>query len=157
MLISLLSMLGGGLMRLMPKVFAFANKSKDYAHELAMLEKQAELEKTRAAMRMDEVRFTASSEQALALYDAMKAALAGQMQKTGMKVVDAMNFLVRPFTTYYFLFIYGLAKIAMFILALNSGFSGWEAILRLYDEDDRAILAGILAFWFVGRVLDKRS
>ncbi len=157
MLMSLLSMLGGGLMRLMPEVFAFANKSKDYAHELAMLEKQSELEKTRAAMKMEEVRFTAESEQALAIYDARKSALEGQMQKTGMRVVDAMNFLVRPVTTYYFLLIYGLAKLAMFCLAVNSGLSGWEAILRLYDEDDRSILAGILAFWFVGRVVEKRS
>lgn len=157
MLMSLLSMLGGGLMRLMPEVFAIANKSKDYAHELAMLEKQAELEKTRAAMKMEEVRFTSESEQALAVYDARKSALEGQMQKTGMKIVDAMNFLVRPVTTYYFLLIYGLAKLAMFILAIHSGLSGWESILRLYDEDDRSILAGILAFWFVGRVVEKRS
>lgn len=157
MLMSLLSMLGGGLMRLMPEVFSIANKSKDYAHELAMLDKQTELEKTRSAMKMEEVRFTVESEQVLALYDAKKSALEGQMQKTGMKIVDAMNFLVRPITTYYFLLIYGLAKLAMFILAINSGLTGWEAILKLYDEDDRAILAGILAFWFVGRVMEKRS
>lgn len=157
MLMSLLSMLGGGLMRLMPEVFAFANKSKDYAHELAMLEKQAELEKTRATLKMDELRLTTESEQILSLYNTRQTALAGQMQKTGFKIVDAMNFLVRPLTTYYFLLIYGFSKLAMFILATNSGLTGWEAILRLYDEDDRSILAGILAFWFVGRVLDKRS
>lgn len=157
MLLTLISMLGGGLMRLMPEVFAIANKTKDYAHELAMLDKQSELEKTRAAAKMEEIRYQGDIDHALALYSAQKSALEGQMQKTGMKMVDALNFLVRPVTTYYFLLVYGMAKLAMFVLAMQSGIGSWESILKLYDEDDRAILAGILAFWFVGRVLDKRS
>lgn len=157
MLLTLISMLGGGLMRLAPEAFAFLNKSKDYAHELAMLDKQSELEKTRASARMEEIRYQGDVEHALALYSAQKTALEGQMQKTGIQFVDVLNFLVRPITTYYFLLVYGMAKLAMFVLAMKTGLNGWESILKLYDEDDRAILAGILAFWFVGRVLDKRS
>lgn len=144
-------------MRLMPEVFAFLNKKKDNEHELAMLDKQAELEKTRVSARMDEIRYQGDVDQVLALYGTQKAALDSQMQKTGMAFVDALNFLVRPLTTYYFLILYGLAKLAMFVLATQNGIGGWESILKLYDENDRAILSGIISFWFVGRIFDKKS
>jgi hypothetical protein len=155
MLTTLLSLLGGGVMRALPELIGLWNKKTDNAHELDMLDKQFQLEQTRAAARMDEITMQGDIDQVLKLLDAQKSALEGQMQKTGIKVVDALNFLVRPLTTYYFLILYGLAKVAMFVLAMQAGISGWEAILKLYDANDRDILAGILAFWFVGRVFDK--
>ncbi|MDR1311570.1 MAG: hypothetical protein LBK01_06845 [Burkholderiaceae bacterium] len=157
MLMTLLSMIGGGLMRLAPEVFSFLNKSKDYSHELAMMDKQMALDEQRARLKTDELRITADNEQALALYDARAAALASQMQKTGIRFVDALNFLVRPLTTYYFLLIYGLAKLAVFVIAASGGVDLWQALLQLYGEDDRTILAGVISFWFVGRVLDRKS
>lgn len=157
MILTLLSMFGGGLMRLLPEVFGFLNKKTDNAHELAMLEKQFQLEQTRAAAKRDEISMQGDIDQSLALLTAQKSALEGQMQKVGIWWVDAANFMVRPVTTYYFLLLYGLAKTAMFVLAVKSGINGWDAILKLYDNEDRAILSGILAFWFVGRVFDKKK
>ena len=52
---------------------------------------------------------------------------------------------------------YGLAKLAMFMVAREGGIGGWEAILKIYDAEDRAILSGILAFWFVGRAIRERG
>lgn len=157
MLLTLLSMLGGGFMRALPEFIGLWNKKTDNAHELAMLDKQVELEKTRAGARMDEITTQGNIDETLALLDAQKTALSGQMQMTGIRAVDALNFLVRPLTTYYFLILYGLAKLAMFVLALNADIGGWEAILKIYDDTDREILSGIIAFWFVGRVFDKKK
>lgn len=156
MLISLLSMLGGGFMRLLPELLVFLNKKTDNAHELAMLDKQFELEKTRAQSRMDELHVSGDYSQALAFLDTQKEALKGQMQITGVKFIDALNFSVRPITTYYVLFLYGLAKVATFVTIQNTGMNGWDALIHIYDSEDRAILSGILAFWFVGRVFDKK-
>jgi hypothetical protein len=157
MILSLLSMLGGGLLRLMPEIFGFLNKKTDNAHELAMLDRQFELEKTRASASQAVVEYQGGVEQTLALLDAQKSALLGQMQPLGIWWADALNFLVRPLATYYVLLMYGLAKVAMFIVAREAGLTGWEAVLRIYDSEDRAILSGILAFWFVGRVFDKQK
>lgn len=154
---AVVSMLGGGLLRLMPEIFGFLNKKTDNAHELAMLDRQFELEKTRASARQAVVEYQGGVEQTLALLDAQKSALLGQMQPLGIWWADALNFLVRPLATYYVLLMYGLAKIAMFIVAREAGLTGWEAVLRIYDSEDRAILSGILAFWFVGRVFDKQK
>lgn len=155
MIISLISMFGGGLMRLLPELFAFFNKKTDNSHELAMLDKQVELEKTKSAMRQDEIRTQGEADMNVKELDALTEALKSQMQMTGNKLIDGLNFLVRPLTTYFFLLMYALAKIAMFAIAIKSGLSGWETILKIYDAEDRAILSGILSFWFVGRVFDK--
>lgn len=156
MLLTLLSMLGGGLMRLLPELISFFNKKTDNAHELAMLDRQFELEKTRAQSRMEEIQVSGDYSQALALLDTQKEALRGQMQRTGIRIVDMLNFLVRPLTTYYMLILYGVFKVALFAVTVNSGIPVFDTIVRVYDEEDRAILSGILSFWFVGRVFEKK-
>ena len=144
-------------MRALPEMIGLWNKKTDNAHELAMMDKQVELEKSRAGARLEEVTVQGDINQTLALLDAQKTALEGQMQRIGIRWVDALNFAVRPLTTYYFLLLYGLAKVAMFVLAVQSGAGGWDAILKIYDDSDRQMLSAILAFWFVGRVFDKKQ
>lgn len=157
MILSLLTMLGGGLMRLLPEFLGLLNKRTDNAHELAMLDRQLQLDQARAAAHKEEVQLAADSSQVLALLDAQRTALAGQAQMTGVWWVDALNILVRPVTTYYMLALYGLFKVALFAVALHAGGGVWQAVLQVYDQEDRALLTGILSFWFVGRVLDKKS
>jgi hypothetical protein len=157
MIISLLSMLGGGLLRLLPELFGLLSKRSDNAHELAMLERQFQLEQTRAASRQALAEFQGGVDETLALLEAQRSALQGQMQLSGIRWADALNVLVRPVATYYVLLLYGMAKLAMFMVAREGGIGGWEAILKIYDAEDRAILSGILAFWFVGRAIRERG
>jgi hypothetical protein len=156
MLMTLLSMLGGGLMRLLPEVVALFNKRTDYGHELAMLDKQVQLENVRAANNLRQTEVQGDINQALAVLQAQQSALTGQMQKVGVAWVDALNFLVRPLVTYYFLAFYGLVKAATVVVALRA-LDPWTAIIQCWGADDRAVLSGILAFWFVGRVFDKKQ
>lgn len=167
MWMTLISMLGGGLMRMLPEVVAFFNKSTDNAHELAMLDKQMQLEQARVAAQVQGQQALAASQlqlaetqgdinQAIAQLAAQQSAVAGQMQKVGIGWVDALNFAVRPLTTYYFLAFYGGMKLAMLVVALQMP-DPWHAVIGLWTDDDKAILSGILSFWFVGRVLDKKQ
>lgn len=166
MILSLISLLSGGLVRMLPELLALFNKKTDNTHELKMMALQLELQKSKSAddratmmVQGEQDRLTfgekSAAEITLAMLDAQKTALAGQMQKLGIRWVDAMNFCVRPIATYYVLAMYGLAKLAMFMIAMQQGIGGWEAILKVYDAEDRAILSGILGFWFVGRVFDS--
>lgn len=156
MLMTLLSLFGGGIMRALPELIGLWNKKTDNAHELAMLDRQFQLEQTRATARHDDIVTQGDIDQTLALLDAQKTALQGQMQKIGIKWVDALNFAVRPLTTYYFLAMYGLVKICSVIIAVQEKTDPLKAIVGCWTADDAAILAGILAFWFVGRVFDKK-
>ncbi len=156
MILTLLSMLGGGLMRLLPEVISFMNKKTDNKHELDMMDKQLELQRSKSADDRATMQVAGDIATTIALMDAQKEALKSQMQLTNVWWVDALNFLVRPLTTYYFLLLYGASKIAMFVTAIYGDVTGWEAILKIYDPEDRAILSAILSFWFVGRVIDKK-
>lgn len=156
MILSLLSMLGGGLLRMLPELIGFLNKKTDNAHELAMLDRQFQLETTRAAARVHEIEVQGNISETLALLSAQQEALKGQMQKVGVWWVDALNFLVRPLTTYYFLAFYGIVKLAMIVVAMRAA-DPWVSIIQCWSQEDGAILSGILAFWFVGRVFDKKQ
>jgi hypothetical protein len=157
MLLTLISMLGGGLMRMLPELVGFLNKKADNSHELAMLDKQIALEQTKSEMRRQEITTQGEADMNLAEMNALSEALRGQMQVTNNWFIDGLNFAVRPMTTYYLLAMYGLVKLAMYQMAVLHGVSGWEAIIKLYDEEDRAILSGVLAFWFVSRSLDRNK
>lgn len=156
MLTTLLSMLGGGLLRLLPELLGLWNKLADNQHELSMLDKQIALEQARGAEARQTMQVQGDINEVLALIDAQKTALAGQMQKTGIWIADLLNFLVRPVVTYFFLALFGAVKVATIVLAMQQT-DAWHAILASWDADDRATLSGILAFWFVGRVFDRRS
>lgn len=51
--------------------------------------------------------------------------------------------------------LYCAAKTAAFAAALTAG-AGWgEATLHAWTEADQALWAGVLNFWFLGRVFDR--
>lgn len=156
MLMTLLSMVSGGLMRMLPELLGFLNKKTDNAHELAMLDKQFQLENARAANHQQEIEAQGDINAALAALAAQQAALTGQMQKVGVGWVDAINFAVRPLTTYYFLGFYGGVKLATIMVAMQMA-DPWHSIIQCWTAEDGAILSGILSFWFVGRVFDKKG
>ena len=164
-LITILSALGGGLMRMLPELLALFTKRSDNSHELAMMDKQVQLEQLKGTNRtaeinaqhvatMSEAKLQGDISAALKMMDATAAALHDQMQKVGIWWVDALNMLVRPLTTYYFLGCYGIYKTAMLFAAFKQT-DVWTAILQSYDADDRAIMAAILGFWFIGRQFDR--
>lgn len=156
MLTSLLALLGGGLLRALPELVSLWNKKTDYAHEYKMIDKQVELEKTKGANQQQAIESQGAVDQVLALLEANKAAVTGQMQKVGIKIVDALNFLVRPLVTYFFVLLYAVVKVCMLIAAFDQP-EVLQAIIQCWSADDAAILSGILSFWFVGRVFDKKQ
>lgn len=185
MLLTLLSMLGGGALRLLPEVFGLLNKKADNEHELSMLDKQIALQnlenegkkavadaQAQAAESVADTQAASADHQAdaAALQDALAkqfALLGEHFQTIGNKwvdginalfrsFVDVLNMLVRPATTYYFLGMYGFYKYALLNVAMEQ-LDKWHAILSVWTTDDINILAGILSFWFVGRVFDKRQ
>jgi len=111
-----------------------------------MLDKQFQPEQARGAQQIQQTEVQGDYSAILAMLNAQKEALKGQMQITNIRIVDALNFLVRPTVTYFFVILYALAKVAMFAIAMRSGLTGWDSIMRIYDHEDRAILSGLLAY-----------
>ena len=55
----------------------------------------------------------------------------------------------------WFMALYCAAKTASFAAAVTAG-AGWgTAILQAWTDADQALWAGVLNFWFLGRVFDR--
>lgn len=147
--------LGGALVRVLPELVGFFNKKTDNAHELKLIEAQAKVTVLGTESKMQGIMAQGEVDQMVKAIDAHSLALSAQMQKTGFWFVDTLNFLVRPLTTYYLLFLYGLYKVALFAAALDTGAGTWASVLQVYTVDDFTMLGGVLGFWFIGRAFEK--
>ncbi len=155
MIETLLGGLLGGAFRLAPEILKWIDRRGERGHELAMQYKALEFEKLRGAQRMAEIGAVADAAWNSGAIAALKEAVAAQGRPSGVKWADALSISVRPVITYWFMAIYCAAKTAAFAAAVTAG-AGWgTAILHAWTEADQALWAGVLNFWFIGRVFDK--
>jgi hypothetical protein len=154
-MLELIGALTGGLFRLFPEILKFFDMKNERAHELARFDKQLEFQKLTGQQRIEEAIVDADSKFDVSALAALSDAIKGQTQMIGVGWADALNITVRPVVTYVLLGLYVLTKFAMFAIGMNSGLTTWESILQLYTSEDRALLSGILTFWFLNRVLEK--
>ena len=155
MIETLLGGLLGGAFRLAPEILKWLDRNGERSHELSMQDKALEFEKLRGAQRMGEIGASADAAWNTGAIEALRDAVRGQGEKTGVAWADALSSSVRPVITYWFMALYCAAKTATVAAALTGG-AGWGvAILYAWTEADQALWAGVLNFWFLGRVFDR--
>ncbi len=155
MIETLLGGLLGGAFRLAPEILKWLDRKGERGHELAMQDKALEFEKLRGAQRMAEIGAAADAAWNTGAIEALKEAVAAQGQRSGIAWADALSASVRPVITYWFMALYCAAKTATFAAGVSAG-AGWgDAILHAWTDADQALLAGVLSFWFLGRVFDR--
>ena len=155
MIETLLGGLLGGAFRLAPEILKWLDRNGERSHELSMQDKALEFEKIRGAQRMGEIGASADAAWNTGSIEALKEAVAAQGRPSGVKWADALSISVRPVITYWFMALYCAAKTAVFVAAITDG-TGWgTAILHAWTEADQALWAGVLNFWFLGRVFDR--
>jgi hypothetical protein len=120
-----------------------------------MRDRALEFEKLRGAQRMAEIGAAAEAAWNVGAIEALREAVTAQGRLSGVTWIDALSASVRPVITYWFMGLYCAAKTAAFAAAVTAG-AGWgEAILHAWTEADQALWAGVLNFWFLGRVFDR--
>jgi hypothetical protein len=155
MIETLLGGLLGGAFRLAPEILKWLDRKGERGHELAMQDKALEFEKLRGAQRMAEIGAAADAAWNTGAIEALREAVAAQGQRTGVGWADALSASVRPVITYWFMALYCAAKTATFAAGVGAG-AGWgDAILHAWTDADQALWAGVLNFWFLGRVFDR--
>jgi hypothetical protein len=155
MIETLLGGLLGGAFRLAPEFLKWLDRKGERGHELAMQDKALEFEKIRGAQRMAEIGSQADAAWNTGAIEALRDAVRTQGERTGVWWADALSSSVRPIITYWLMALYCAAKTVAFIAALNAG-AGWgAAVLTAWSEADQALWAGVLNFWFLGRVFDR--
>ena len=155
MIETLLGGLLGGAFRLAPEFLKWLDRKGERGHELAMQDKALEFEKLRGAQRMSEIGASADAAWNVGAIEALRESVAAQGQRTGVRWADALSCSVRPVITYWFMALYCAAKTAAFVGAMSGGADWGAAILHAWTEADQALWAGVLNFWFLGRVFDR--
>jgi hypothetical protein len=133
----------GGVARFVPELLKFFDRKGERKHELAMLDKQIEVDKVRSAAAADATQ-AAQFTEALA---ALKSAYETQAIKSGNTMLDGIAILVRPTVTYVIF--------AMWVVVKLASLREFTTLNAWWGDADQAMLSAILNFWFLGRVFDK--
>ncbi len=155
MIETLLGGLLGGAFRLAPELLKWLDRKGERGHELSMQDKALEFEKLRGAQRMDEIGAGADAAWNAGAIETLREAVRTQGDKSGVRWADALSSSVRPVITYWFMALYCAAKTAAFVAAIEGGTDWGVAIRHAWTEADQALWAGVLNFWFLGRVFDR--
>ncbi len=149
----------GGVFRLVPEVIKYFDKKNERAHELAMFDKQCDLEKVRGQIKLEEIGAQRDMAVDVGVMDAFKAAIDQQteMVKAAGGWVASLSASVRPMMTYYLLLLYGAAKTSAIILAYFAGQPMLEVLKNAWSVDDMALLSGVVNYWILDRTLAKRG
>ena len=155
MIETLLGGLLGGAFRLAPEFLKWLDRKGERGHELSMQDKALEFEKLRGAQRRHEIGAGADAAWNVGAIETLREAVRTQGEKTGVRWADALSSSVRPVITYWFMALYCAAKTAAFAAAIEGSADWGVAILHAWTEADQALWAGVLNFWFIGRVFDR--
>ena len=155
---TILGFASGGL----PKVLDFVQDRGDKKHELAMMaanrEREIALAKEGfiAQAAVEEIK----TEQ-IAMQTQAQEKLA--MWKHDMKIGEGastwvinLRASVRPVVTYIFVLLLVVVDIAGIWYAYSTGVAFAEAMDMVFNDDEMAILAAIIAFWFGSQAFSKK-
>jgi hypothetical protein len=154
MLETLLGGVLGGVLRVVPEILKWLDRKGERDHELRMTDKQIELEKARAtsALQQAEIKAKAAVD-AVSLSTLREAIKAQGAVTTGF--ASLLSSSVRPVITYFFFGIWAAIKLGAFVEATKAGMPTLQAFTAIWTESDQTLWAGIVNFWFLGRVFDK--
>ncbi len=154
-MLTILSGIFGGVLRLIPELFKFLDAKNERKHELDMQDKMLEFQKLKGDQRTEEIRVQGQQDFDRGAIEALKTAIEGQDRPSGVAWVDALNKLMRPLITLQWVVIlYPAVIITTFVILIQQGVPILTSIDKVFGPEEKALVAFIVDFWFVGRVLD---
>lgn len=148
-MVTLVSTLIGFLGAMVPEAFSLLRERSDRRFEREMLEMQLRQQAQASSERLEEVRSRSDVLEARALYTTWKS---------GVEWVDALNGSVRPVLAYAFFLLYASTKLLQWQTLADGAPLPWQIqslIQSLWGEEDQAIFAGIISFYFGQRAFQK--
>ncbi|MBP7341366.1 MAG: hypothetical protein KA957_03525 [Syntrophaceae bacterium] len=145
----------GGIFRVIPELIKLFDAKSERKHELDMQDKAIEFQKLTGSQKLNEITAQGQVEWDKRALDALKGAIEGQDKPSGVAWIDGLSKLMRPvITLQWVIILYPAVIVSQIILLVVSGTPAPEAVIRIFGAEEKAITAGILNFWFLGRVFD---
>jgi hypothetical protein len=151
-MLALLGSILGLVGALAPRLLGLFEARQNHRQELELLKLQGDFQ-----MRLAEAGHAAKMAEIGATADATSESLAFQaaLRPSGVVWIDGFNSFVRPFLTLCFFTLYASVKWAQYVV-LSSDHSGTAPVLlSMWGEDDWAVWAAIVTFWFGNRTFNK--
>jgi len=146
----------GGIFRLLPEILKYLDARNERKHELAMQDKAIEFQRLKGDQRMEEISAQGQQDWNVGALETLRTALQGQDTPSGVKWIDGLSKLMRPLITIqWVVFLYPAVIVCGFIVLVQSGVSVLQALPAVFGPEEKALVAGILNFWFLGRVFDR--
>jgi hypothetical protein len=155
----ILGSLIGGLFRLAPEAVKYFDRKDERKHELAMFDRQCELEKSRGEIKLSEINAQRDATIDAGVIQAMQSAVEQQteMTKSASGWVASLSASVRPVVTYCVLAIWSFIHAWFALSSWQSGLPSSEVFKLMMSADFSALVAGTLNYWFLDRTLAKRG
>ena len=149
----------GGLFRLAPEVLKFLDRKNERSHELAMFNRQCELEQIRGEMKLAEIGAERDKAIDTGVMAAFEAAINQQaeMAKSAGGWVASLSASVRPVVTYWILAIWSASHIWFAVIGYNEGLPVKEVFKMIMSPDFAALVSGTFNYWFLDRTLKVRG
>ena len=147
----------GGLFRLAPEILKWLDKKDERKHELSMMEYQLKADELRGKIAIDTINAQTEALIGVSEMSAIIEATKAQAVQTGIKFVDAINALMRPLITFWWVLVLYTASMGVqYYMLLKNEFSAGAAVLMVFGPDEKSIAASIISFWFVDRSLRRK-
>ena len=166
---SLLGFAAGGVPKLLDNVFTMVQDKGDKKHELAMMAAQQEREIALAKegfiaqAKVEEIRTAQVALQTEQVAMQTQAQEKVAMYKHDMKIGEGasqwvinLRSSVRPMVTYLFVGLLIVVDIAGIWYAYSTGVAFADAMDMVFSDDEMAILAAIISFWFGSQAFNKK-
>jgi hypothetical protein len=112
---------------------------------------QIELQRQGSTQRLEEITVQGNQQADIAESEAIY-----KTYTTGIDWVDALNGTVRPIIAYSFFILYATVKIvSLYVLPTDTSTSVSLIYTTLWTDEDAAIFAGIISFYFGQRAMNK--
>lgn len=150
----------GGLFRLAPEALKWLDRRNERQHELAMFDRQCQLEQQRGAQKLQEIGAQHGMAVDTGAMDALQAAITQQtemVKAAGPGWVAALSASVRPVVTYWVLGIWSFVHVWFAWQGWLAGMPPAEVFRLAMSADMAALVAGTINYWFMDRTLAKRG
>ena len=149
----------GGVFRLAPEIIKFFDRKSERQHELAMFDRQCELEAARGQQRLAEIGAQHDADVDTGVIAAFKSAIDQQTQMTVAAGgwVAALSASVRPVITYWILAMWSFVHAWYAYQGYASGLDATEVFDRIMSADFAALVSGTINYWMLDRSLTKRG
>lgn len=149
----------GGLFRLAPEALKAFDRKNERSHELAMFDRQCQLEQVRGQQKLAEIGAQHAAKVDDGVMKAFGAAINQQteMVKAAGGWAAKASAAVRPIITYWVWALYSAAFFTVMWITWYTTRDPQQLVNLVLTADFMALLCGTTNYWFLDRTLAKRG